>query len=47
MQHAGLFDQPTLYPPKIMGKTKCVHLLPDATKESKPFEPVIMDENSS
>jgi len=45
-QHASLLDQPTSYPPKIMAKTKCAHLLPDATKEAKPFEPVIMDENS-
>jgi len=41
-----MLDQPTSYPPKIMAKTKCAHLLPDATKEAKPFEPVIMDENS-
>jgi hypothetical protein len=39
-----LVNPPRIHP-KSWGKP-CVHLLPDATKETKPFEPVIMDENS-
>jgi hypothetical protein len=45
VQHAGLFDQPICIHPKSWQKPN--ESPSDATKEAKPFTPVIMDENSS